>query len=64
MLPLNVDFEVALKSNYDAFQIKSSPYKNKIRQIYQLTRKKHTFGSSIQNSSLSSALIELLSNSQ
>lgn len=41
MLPLNVNFEVALRSNYDAFQIKSSPYKNKIRQTYQLTRKEN-----------------------
>lgn len=43
MLPLNVDFEVALKSNYDVFQIKSSPYKNKIKKkkTYQLTRKEN-----------------------
>lgn len=59
MLPLNVDFEVALKSNYDVFQIKSSPYKNKIKKKKNLStykERKHTFQSSIQNSSLSSAL--------
>lgn len=63
MLPLNVDFEVALKSNYDVFQIKSSPYKNKIKKKLINLQGKKTYLSIINSKQFFKFSLKL-SNSQ